>query len=121
MFVVAFFCVGAPGPGRREGVKRVPAEFRNLEIVAQLHAHAVQFQAILGLSDGRWGGQELELHVLFFGLFHFGVQSRHLSLGTAIDNGDRLGAQAHSGARRIDGGVAAAQHDHVVAQLRLLV
>ena len=62
----------------------------------------------------------MDLDPFLQGLFHlFGV-GRHLFLGAAVRHVDFFIAQAHTGAGRVHGGVAAADDYHLVGQATLV-
>ena len=63
----------------------------------------------------------MEVDALFLGFFDLPGVGRHLVARAPVDHLDVLGAQADGRAGRVHGGVAAAQHQDVVADVDRLV
>ena len=58
-------------------------------------------------------GQPLEIHALFFSIFHLTLAAWHIGLITAIQTGHRFCLLADGGAHTIHRGVPAANHHHI--------
>ena len=87
--------------------------------LAELHAHAVQLLAAVGVDgDALRGGEEDHLDALAERLLDLERLGRHLVAGAAVDELDVLGALAQRGAGAVDRGVATADDDDVVAERR---
>ena len=64
-------------------------------------------------------GEELDVDALLERAFDFGLDGRHFGARAAVQDRD-LGAQPLADAGRIDGGIAAADHQHLATHLHLL-
>jgi len=83
---------------------------------AQLHAHALDPLDLPTLfNHAHWSNEEIELYALIFGGSHFIRGSGHLSARATIEQ-VYFGAQAHSAAGCVNGGVAPADHSHALAE-----
>ena len=88
--------------------------------LAQLHLLADQtLDAVLTLALHR-SGQVQELDAFFLRLFDLPGVGRHLVPRPAVDHLHLFRAQTDGGTGRVHGGVAAAQHQHGVADVHLL-
>ena len=71
---------------------------------------------IAGLAEeGLRRGEPDELDAFFLGVRHLALRARHVGAVAAIEAVHRLRALAHRGAHAIHRGVAAADHDDVLA------
>ena len=61
-------------------------------------------------------GQEVDLHALDFGGLHFLHQARHFLAAAAVKDAHVARAEPHGRPRAVDGGVAAANDDHIGCQ-----
>ena len=83
----------------------------------ELHADEFHlFQNPIVAHQAGGCGQDLNVHLFVLGCVDFFGVGRHFLARTAIEDGDLVHAQAERGPGRVDGGVAAADDHHVLAQ-----
>ena len=82
--------------------------------LAQLHAEALQPRdpAVLLAQHPHGRDEEVHLHALVLRLHDLHLVGRHLLARAPVEDAHLGGAQAQGGARAVDGGVAAAHHQH---------
>ena len=84
---------------------------------AQLGLETFQILDLPGFAPDLDGHREkMDLDAFLQGLFHFFGMGRHLSPGAAVGDVDFLATQAHAGAGRIHGGIAAPDDHYLVGR-----
>ncbi len=88
---------------------------------AQFGLETFQILHLAGLAPDLNGhGEKMDLDPFLQGLFHLFRVGRHLFLGAAVGHVDFFIAQAHTGAGRVHGRIAAADDHHLVGQAALV-
>src|SRR5699024_10719822 len=87
--------------------------------LAQLHLDAADGpdKALVVGQDGHGVGEGLEDDALLFGVLHFLLAGGQLLHAAAVDDVDRLGAQAQGAAGGVHGHVAAAYYGHLFSHV----